>query len=86
MFTMSLLLYECSYTTQTQWNNICVTDDVVPGPQSMLESHWVILLLAQAKAYVAMGTPLRGVQPVAHGPHAAQDGYEWGPTQNREFT
>ena len=28
----------------------------------------------------------RGVQPVAHGPHAAQDGYECGPTQNHKFT
>ena len=27
----------------------------------------------------------RGVQPVAHGPHVAQDGYECGPTQNRKF-
>ena len=30
--------------------------------------------------------PCRGVQPAAHGPHAAQDGYECGPTQNHKFT
>ena len=28
----------------------------------------------------------RGVQPVAHGPHAPQNGYECGPAQNRYFT
>ena len=28
----------------------------------------------------------RGVQPVAHGPHAAQDSYECGPSHNRKFT
>ena len=28
----------------------------------------------------------KGVQPVALGPHGAQDGYECGPTQNRKFT
>ena len=28
----------------------------------------------------------RGVQPVAHGLHAVQDGCECGPTQNRKFT
>ena len=28
----------------------------------------------------------RGVQPAAHGPHAAQDGCECGPTQNHKFT
>ena len=28
----------------------------------------------------------RGVQPTARGPHAGQDGYECGPTQNRKFT
>ena len=27
-----------------------------------------------------------GVQPVAGGPHAAQDGCEYGPTQNCKFT
>ena len=30
--------------------------------------------------------PYQGVQPMAFGPHAAQDGYECGPTQNRKFT
>ena len=28
----------------------------------------------------------RDVQPAAHGPHAAQDGYECGPTRNCKFT
>ena len=28
---------------------------------------------------------IRGVQPVAHGPNAAQDGCECGPTQNHKF-
>ena len=28
----------------------------------------------------------RGVQPLAHGPRAAQDGYECGPTQNCKLT
>ena len=28
----------------------------------------------------------QGVQPAAHGPHAAQGGYECVPTQNRKFT
>ena len=28
----------------------------------------------------------RGVQPMAHRPHAAQDGFECGPTQNHKFT
>ena len=28
----------------------------------------------------------QGVHPVAHGPHAAQDGCECDPTQNRKFT
>ena len=28
----------------------------------------------------------RGVQPTAHRPHAAQDSYEFGPTQNHKFT
>ena len=27
----------------------------------------------------------RGVQPAASGLHAAQDGYEWDPTQNCKF-
>ena len=26
------------------------------------------------------------IQPVAHGPHVVQDGYECGPTQNHKFT
>ena len=30
--------------------------------------------------------PSRGAQPAACGPHAAQDGSEWGPTRNRKFT
>ena len=29
---------------------------------------------------------VRGVQPVAHGPHVAQGGYECGPTQKCKFT
>lgn len=29
---------------------------------------------------------IRGVQPDAHGPHAAHDGYECRPTQNGQFT
>ena len=28
----------------------------------------------------------RGVQPVVHRPHTAQDGCEYGPTQNHKFT
>lgn len=28
----------------------------------------------------------RGVQPTVHGPNMAQDGFEWGPTQNCKFT
>ena len=35
---------------------------------------------------VSFGYRIRSVQPAAHGPHAAQDGYECGPTQNRKFT
>ena len=30
--------------------------------------------------------PVRGVQLVSRGPHGAQDGYEFGPTQNHKFT
>ena len=33
-----------------------------------------------------MPDPVRGVQPVAHRPHEAQDGIECGPTRNRKFT
>ena len=33
----------------------------------------------------AKGGSFRGVQPAAHGPHAAQDGYEHSPTQNRKL-
>ena len=31
-------------------------------------------------------TSINGVQSVTCGPHAAQDGYEFGPTQNHKFT
>ena len=34
--------------------------------------------------YTVLGSS-RGVQPTAHGPHEAQDGYECGPTQNCKF-
>ena len=32
------------------------------------------------------GGPYRCVQPTVCGPHAAQDGYEYGPTQHHKFT
>ena len=30
--------------------------------------------------------PVRGVQLVSRGPHGAQDGYDFSPTQNHKFT
>ena len=59
------------------------------GTEQMLDEHHLSVTSGPSTARHAWGASSghsfskcgRGVQPVAPGPHAAQDGYEYGPTQ-----
>ena len=50
-----------------------------------VKSKGGICITQIAAPYLLLGL-IRGVQPAACGPHATQDGYECGPTQNHKFT
>lgn len=44
------------------------------------------LAVCQGREIKTVEKSCRGVQPTAHGPHAARDGDECSPAHNRKFT
>ena len=55
-------------------------------PPNCLQGHLAMLLSFPFSKLQLSHRPPWGVQPAAHGLHAAQDGCECGPTQNHKFT
>ena len=58
-----------------------------PRPELIVASSTLDLItVCDAGPAAGKSSDLGAVQPVAHGLHAAQDGYECSPTQNHKLT